>query len=513
MFFLNYQNESMLDIKGRLSSLAELGKPREDFLYANIQAHNEDAKRKLMLKAQEYYINENDIVERKRYFIDRYGNPKEATNLTNSKLVHPFMRKLTKQKVNYLLARQFTISGDNTNFVDVLSKKYFDKKFYLMFKNLATDSIVNGIAWLQVYYTESGELRFKRIPPEEIIPFWADAEHTILEGLIRYYYITRYNPDSTQEKITKIEYYTSKGKWHYVLGPKGLKPDPDYKPNEAYGHFSVLQSNTDEEGTVVTSEVEAVWEKIPFVAFKYNAEEVSLLQWIKSLIDDYDVNSSDTSNNLQDIPNSIKVVKNYDGTDKGEFVQNLATFRTAFVRGDGDVTAVETKLDVAAIDSHLNRLRTDIYEAGSGVDTKTEELGNASGVSLKFRFADLSMDAEDFALELQSGLEELLWFIKVDMANKGLGTYETEEVEFVFNTDTIINESEVITDAKNSVGLISDDTIIANHPWVRDVAVEKDALKKQKADAVKLMQEDFNFPPQKLDEEGNSGPAQPETTE
>ena len=107
------------------------------------------------------------------------------------------------------------------------------------------------------------------------------------------------------------------------------------------------------------------------------------------MIDDYDPTTSDTSNNLQDIPNSIKVAKNYDGTDKGEFTQNLAIFRTAFVSGDGDMKVIETNMDVAAIDSHLNRLRKDIYEAGNGVDTQEVSLGNASGVALKFRYATL----------------------------------------------------------------------------------------------------------------------------
>ena len=79
----------------------------------------------------------------------------------------------------------------------------------------------------------------------------------------------------------------------------------------------------DEDNNPIMTNVQMTWDKVPFIAFKYNADEMSLLKLVKSLIDDYDLNTSDTSNNLQDIPDSIKVVKNYDGTDKGEFTQNL----------------------------------------------------------------------------------------------------------------------------------------------------------------------------------------------
>jgi SPP1 family phage portal protein len=148
-----------------------------------------------------------------------------------------------------------------------------------------------------------------------------------------------------------------------------------------------------------------------------------------------------------------------------------------------------TPLDVAALDSHLNRLRKDIYEAGSGVDTQEISLGNASGVALKFRYADLDTDTDDMASEFAASLEELIWFIKVDLLNKGLGDFLETKFDIIFNTDGIINESEVIMDARNSVGIISDETIRANHPWVTDAQEEGDRMSKESEEKMKQMQE------------------------
>ena len=516
MIFQDFQRADNMDIRAGVTQLASLQKPHEDFLYANINEWLTSDVRKLMLTAQDYYKNDNDIKDRKRYYIDRRGVKQEVTNLSNSKLTHPFMRKLTNQKVNYLLSKELSIQSDDEKFNDLVIT-YIDKKFLKMLKNVGRDAIVNGIAWLQVYYNENGELKFKRIPSEEIIPFWADADHTILEGIIRVYSIIRYLPDGVQREIKKVEYHTTQGVWYYEMGDKGLKPDSD-KPRTVNGHFSFNEPQKDEEGNIkvdeegneLFNEIAATWDKVPFIAFKYNADEISLLKWIKPLIDDYDLNTSDTSNNLQDIPNSIKVVKNYDGTDKGEFTQNLATFRTAFVSGDGDMKTIETNLDVAAIDSHLNRLRKDIYEAGNGVDTQEVSIGNASGVALKFRYADLDTDTDDLAAEFSSALDEVLWFIKIDMMNKGMGDYLDLAIDIIFNTDMIINESETIEDTKNSVGIISEETIVANHPWVTNVQAELDRVKQEKEEKMNemmeaLKQQNLDYGMEEELEEGEEG--------
>lgn len=478
MLFNDYQTLSMLEVKTKISKLTNLGKPELDFLYYNIHDWLQSDKREYMLTAQSYYNNDNDIVDRKRYYIDRKGVKQEAENLSNSKLAHPFMRRLVNQKVNYLLAKEFTVHAQESDLGTKLSEKYFNKRFRSFIKNVGREAIVNGIAWVQVYYDDRGELCFKRIPSEEIIPFWEDSEHTVLSAVIRVYTITQYNSNGNKKEVKKVEYHTLNGVWYYILGDRGLKPDPDMGEN-LKGHFTVSQEQVDSEGNKSMVDVEATWDRMPFVAFKYNNDEISLLKWIKPLVDDYDINTSDNSNNLQDVPNSIKVVKGYDGTDKGEFVQNLATYRTAFVAGDGDMSALVTPLDSISVENHLNRLKKDIYEAGSGVDSQDQNLGNVTGVALKFRYAALQMDTNDMANEFSVALDELIWFIKVDMKNKGLGDYMDTTYDIIFNTDIIINESEVINDARNSVGIISDETIIANHPWVIDVAEEQKRINKE----------------------------------
>lgn len=508
MFFLNYQNQSLLDLRAAQTQLMTLAKPKVEFLTAAITEFSESPLRKEILKAQDYYALKHDILEAKRTYIDRYGIRKESTTLANAKLVHPFFRKQVKQKVNYLLSKQFSITSEDQAFIAQITQFFEDRAFYRFLKSLAAHSIINGLAWIQVYYDEMGELQFKRIPTEEVIPFWKDIDHTELEGVIRTYQIMRYQKDGSKELITKVEYHTTQGVWYFIHDKNQLKPDPEHPTIE--GHFNVRQPAVDDlgrprmrpDGSPEEVSIAATWERLPFIPFKYNEDEVSLLRMIKALLDDYDKISSSTSNVIQDTPDSIKVVRNYDGTDKQEFIENLNVFRTAFVSGDGDVTGLETKLDTTAIDSHLNRLRKDIYEAGVSVDTQTEDLGNASGVALKFRYADLDMDMAGMAAEFTASLEQLMWFIKTDIVNKTGSNFMDTKFEIQFNMGGIIDEQGIIANAKASVGIISDETIRSNHPWVMDTEEETKKLDKQKK---AQMQEQLDFMKQQADTAFNEG--------
>ena len=493
MFFTNVMNPE-LDVPTAIGRLESLAAPERDFLYANINAFRGSSLRAVMITAGEYYRNKPNIKDRVRTYIDRNGLPKEAVNLANSKIAHPFFRKLVRQKVNYLLSKPFVFQTENTVYAEAM-KKYLTKEMHSFIKNLGADIIVKGIAWVQAYYDETGKLQFKRIPSEELIPFWSDSEHTILEGIIRFYQSVTYTPRGEAITQTKVEYHTKLGSWYFIEGSKGLMPDPK-KGEVSHGHFNVNVPQTLEDGTPVLNPdgspvlqvVPVVWDRIPFIPFKYNSDELSLLEVVQSLVDDYDINTSNISNLLQDIPNSIKVVRNYDGTDKEEFTQNLSVFRTAFVKGDGDMTNLESNIDTDAADKHLSRLRKDIYEAGMGVDTQESEMGDVSGVALNFRYADLDLDCGDLASEMTLSLSQLFWFILVDMANRDGSNFFEEDYDILFNTDTIMNTSEIIKSAKESIGIVSDKTIRENHPWVVNEEEEAKQIKKENAQKLKEAQ-------------------------
>lgn len=487
-FFVNDKLSQV--ISAQIASEADAN--QREFLEAVISEFENSERRKFMDVAQRYYENKNDILQARRTVIGKDENNNavlmESRVLSNNRLCHNFMKKLTRQKIGYMLGKPFVLSSikpDDTKAEQMfkeLNSKYFTREFFKLIKNVARDSIVKGIGWLLVYYDENGRLRFMRCNPEEIIPFWADSDHTELDAVVRKYTIEKYT-GGKKDYITYVEYYTKTGVYFYKYDESGkLVKDPDHPTQPEYQFYvKTIDANTGEE-TVTGSN----WTDIPLIPFKYDPDEQSLLTRIKTLIDDYDKKTSEVANAIDDIPNSLLLVKGYDGASKEEFVHNKNQYRTIFVTDEGDAKTLETPLNVEDIDIHIQRLREDIYEFGQGVNTADKDIRDTSGVALRFMYADLDMDCVDWGSEVQWSLMRLIWFIQQDIKAKSGIDYSDIDYEILFNTDVIINETETINNCAISAGIISGETIAANHPWTKDAKKEIATMRQEQTDTLEL---------------------------
>ena len=98
-------------------------------------------------------------------------------------------------------------------------------------------------------------------------------------------------------------------------------------------------------------------------------------------------------------------------------------------------------------------------------------------------YSDIDLDANGIEMEFQASMEELLWFVNRHLVNTGKANFDGVEVKVIFDRDVLINESEAITNCKNSVGILSDETIVKMHPWVSDPEQELERIKKEKEEA------------------------------
>lgn len=468
----------------------------KEFLTTVISEFNGSQSRQFMDVSQRYYENKSDILNAKRMVLarnlDNTVTMVESKVLSNNKLTHNFMKKLTRQKIGYMLGKPFTLSAvtaedEKANAMFEAVKDYFDKNFYKMVKNVGRDSIVKGIGWIRVYYDENGNMRFRRVAPEEVIPIWADSDHTELEAIVHPYVVQEYE-GGTSKFVKYVEYCTLSGISHYLFDDSGyLVKRPD---KEDEFHFYIETPTVDQNNGGAKVERKGVnWSVIPWIPWKYDPDEQSLLTRIKALVDDYDRKTSDIANDIDDIPNSIKVVKNYDGDSIEQFTHNLHQFRSVMVTGDGDLKSVSTPLNISEIDKHLQRLREDIYEFGQGVNTADKDIRDTSGVALRFMYADLDMDCVDWGVEVEWSLMRLIWFIQQDILARTGIDYSDVRYDITFNTDVIINESETITNCMTSNGLISAHTIAENHPWVLDADKEMKNLLQEQGEEFNLEQE------------------------
>lgn len=481
----------------QVAEMSNEQRPQVEFITALLSEWNGSTKLANMRVAADYYANKPEITKARRTVLGRSqleGKPVkvESTVLANNKLAHNFLKKLTRQKIGYMLGKPFLLSEakkDDKEAKDFIEKckEYMGKNFFKMIKNVARDSIVKGIGWLQVYYDEAGQLKFRRCESENVIPLWADSDHTVLDAVI-YKYVIEVYKDGIKEKVQHVDYYTLNGVYKYVIDGSGTLNRIGSRSDPPEPYFGLRVENESDESLPGTT-IPMTWNKIPFIPFKYDPDEQGLLERIKSLVDNYDKVSSEIANNIEDFPNSITVVKNYDGEDKEEFVHNKNVYRTIFTTGDGDAKSLETPLNITDIISHLQRLREDIYEFGQGVNTADKDIRDTSGVALRFLYADLDMDCVDWGSEFEWSVLELFWFVQQDILAKTGEDYTEVQYGVLCRKDIIINESEIILNALQSVGVISQRTIVENHPWVQNVVKELSDMKAEMEDNLETKEE------------------------
>ena len=116
-----------------------------------------------------------------------------------------------------------------------------------------------------------------------------------------------------------------------------------------------------------------------------------------------------------------------------------------------------------------------------GYDAKDDRLsGNPNQMNIQSMYSDIDLDANDMETEFQAAFEEILWFVNVHLANTGQGEFEGEEVNIIFNRDMMMDEGQIIENIRNSVGILSNQTLVAQHPWVDDVENELAKLEEEK---------------------------------
>lgn len=454
---------------------------------------NNSEERKLMLDGIRYYDNESDINDKQRF--DHAGaKSKQNDKLSNAKMHKNFMRKLTRQKVNTLLGKPYSISTDKEDYKKILEDEYFDKFMYRKIYNTAKEAIKEGINWLNAYYDENGKLQFRRVPGNQVKVFWSDREHTKIAQLIHYYEISIYKGDSSQTVIY-ADYYSPSGVIHYVKEEKGFVRDKE-RPKEE-GNFVLMKPQTtdikndkgeivektyklDENGRIVFEPQEMVWDRIPWIPLKYNQEEKSLLKYIRSYQDNYEQLLSTMVDIIRDIPNAIKYFKGYSGADLEELTQKIAEYRAILIDPDGDIGTLETDFNGTAFGELLDRIRKDAYEDGAGVDIQSDKTGDKSGVGLKFLYSDLDLDLGELEQEMDVFFEWLLWFIDFDINMKHKKDYNEEEVTFEFNKTNIVNEMERIQMINQSRDMIPDKILLPKHPFVEDVNEVEEAIEEQR---------------------------------
>lgn len=443
---------------------------------------------------QEYWKNKNPGVQCKQRLIyerDKTGQVvcRESEILSNIKISHGYYKKLVNQKVGFVLTDMFKIVPKNRNetkWEDMKARleEYLTDKMHRTIKNSAAQCISKGVDWIRCYYDETNDIKFTRVPAEQVYPIWRDNDQTELDAIIHCYSVEAWETDrlvATQH----YDYYHQDFVARFVQDSttKAIVPyDLTGTFIEPYFWSSTDQFNNTELDSVTATSIG----KLPWICLRYESDFAPLLDRIETTLDQIDRKTSELSDFISDHPNSILVVQNADMTDQEEFLTNMNNLRLMFVDGDGGVDSLEVPLNINDTITFLNHLNSKMYEQANGIDTASKDTRDTSATALKILFGDLDQDVKHWEIELRESLRDIIYFILTDIYRKYGEDYFDVDYDIVFTHSSITNDTEMIQNILTSTGITSNETNFAYHPFVQDVQYELGRILREKKEEMEL---------------------------
>ena len=339
---------------------------------------------------------------------------------------------------------------------------------------LCTNATSNKVAWLH-YWIEDSKFQYATVETEQCIPIFDGKLKKKLIGFYRYYSVVEEDDTGRNREYVVFEFWDNKHCEKYKFRGNLTGTGLTYLPEE----FDTFEHELGE---------------VPFIEFKNNRNMISDLKKYKDLIDIYDKVMSGYANDLEDIQQLIYILENYGGEDLKEFLGELKRYKTvktetgADGRTSGGLKTLSIEIPVEARNSILEILKKQIYESGQALQQDTENFGNASGVALKFFYRKLELKAGLTQIEFEKGFAKL---IRVIMKFLKISDWENRTITQTWTRNMISNDLENAQIAVESKDVISDETIIKNHPWVENPEDEIVKVKEQKEEAQKRQQELF----------------------
>lgn len=412
--------------------------------------------------AERYYENKNDIL-----YIPMKDREHDPLRNADNRIPRNFHGLLVNQKAAYLFSAPplFDVGNDKINkqIAEVLGDNYAK-----VCKDLCVNASNCEVAWLHYWIDAEGEFQYGVVDSKQVIPIYTSDLNKKLSAALRTYK----SRDPADGKTVYVWEYWDREKCYCYRKKSSSISETGLGAYNMYD--SVSEGNADK-----VNVYEHEFGEVPFIPFYNNNIPTDDLVNIKPLIDAYDKVFSGFLNDLEDIQEIIFILTNYGGEDLNTFVTDLKKYKAIKVdaskeEGSGAVEALTISIPIEAREKFLEITRKAIFEQGQGVDPDPQTFGNTSGEALKYLYS---------LLELKAGLMETEFKLGFGIFVRAICKYLGADCKQIIQTWTrsaIRSDSELADIAVKSVGVISDKTILKNHPWVENAEEEEKQIQKEK---------------------------------
>ena len=425
-------------------------------------------------KYQRLYENKHKILSR----------PKKDENKPNNRIANDFFSQIIDNTVGYFLGNPIILNytepqgekkpvevdpvdvgvdlGDivDTAVQDELDSICTENDKDDLFIEWGKEAMIKGLSHVLVYQNEESKTKFMRVSPEDCIGVYKNSSTHEAKWKIRLY-------DIDTEDTKKVTHYAE------VYDATG------------YDIFTSTEESTGARGArsiasyTFQKRVPHIYGRIPIITLYNNEEQMSDLERIETLVNDYDKVLSDMSNEFEAFRNAYLMLKNMvAGKDA---LEKLKVEGILEIMENGDAKFLTKQIQTDAIENHLDRLERNIYKFSQVPDLSDESFaGNLSGIAIRFKLFGLETKCIIKERKMEKAIKELFRVLYAPL--RVLTGKEPDvlnlKVEFTRNVPN--NITELVDTVCKLDGKVDKETLLALLPFIDN---PKEVLEKLEAEA------------------------------
>lgn len=392
------------------------------------------------LKLQSYYNGTYDV------------RTNATENTSDNKILNDYAGYIVDTIHGYWLGKPVNYTSTNKPYMVAIQDIYDANNEAYHNSIVGRQMGIKGESFEIVYVNENKEMKFVRVPQEEMVVIYDISLDPQIELAIRYYTITDV---LTTAKFRKVELYWKDKVQYYT---------------EMQGNF------------ILNEEVPHFFGEVPVIHYENSDERIGDFEKVLSQINEY---STRLSNNANELDYMREAYLKLSGVVMDEeAIKALGKKGIIALEEGGDAQFLIKNLQDVFNQNHMNRINGDIHKFTKVPDLSDEKFaGNLSGVAIEYKLWGLEQIAVIKEAMFEKALKRRLRLITTILNLKG-GSYDSRDIEITFTRNMPTNALEEVdkTIKSQQLGLLSDEKLLSMLPFVDDPAYELLKYKKQQAE-------------------------------
>lgn len=388
-------------------------------------------------KLYDYYLGNTDVFKRVM------ADPAKP----NNKIGNPFSSLITDTIVGYFAGKPINYQSQDKDLMIKVQSIFDENSESSHNKKLTKKLTVMGMAYELLYMSDS-DVKFKVLDPRDTFLIYDDTiDENVLAG-VNFVDIPNYIDGSI---TTKFYIYTEDTVSEYTLVGE------DHTLEDMTTHY---------------------WGGVPINVYLNNDDSTGAFEKVLTLIDAYDLATSDTQNNLEYFADAYLAITGAQFEDDAD-VSTMKEDRVMLLP-EGATAEWLTKEISQEVEEFKNRLKTDIHELSQIPNLNDSSFSSQqSGEALKYKLFGLENLVSSTEGYFKRALERRIQMITHMLSIKKPIPYDHTAVTVAFTRNIPQNLTALADVASKLTGIVSDETLYTLLPFVDDPALESKRVQGQ----------------------------------